>query len=81
VVTAVLLIVAIVIGARVGMPSRGPSGYDPFQILLRETLGGLIILPVTWLLGWLFTLRPLALASRTLRGAGHAAPNPWQGAT
>jgi len=81
VVTAVLLIVAIVIGARVGMPSRGPSGYDPFQILLRETLGGLIILPVTWLLGWLFTLRPLALASRTLRGAGHAALNPWQGAT
>ncbi|MFN9368966.1 MAG: serine/threonine-protein kinase [Planctomycetia bacterium] len=81
VVTAVLLIVAIVIGARVGMPSRGPSGNDPFQILLRETLGGLIMLPVTWLLGWLFTLRPLALASRTLRGAGHAAPSPWQGAS
>ena len=81
VVTVVLLIVVIMITAMVGIPSRGPSGNDPVQILLRETLGELIMLPVTWLLGWLFTLRPLALASRTLRGAGHVALNPWQGAT
>ena len=79
--TVVLFIAAIVIGAMVGMPSRGPSGYDPFRTLLSGTIGNLIMLPLSWLLGWLFTLRPLALASRTLRGAGHVAPNPWQGAS
>jgi hypothetical protein len=36
-------------------------------------LAGTALLPVWWLLGWLFMLQPLALASRTLRGPFAAA--------
>jgi serine/threonine protein kinase len=48
---------------------------------LGSIAGSIARYPINLLWLWLFVLRPLALASRTLRGAGHAAPNPWQGAT
>ena len=44
---------------------NGDSLERRFASWLVEQLA---LLPLTWLLTWLFTLRPLALASRTLRG-------------